>query len=428
VLSRLRSGFGTAQRVGTVAKQQDITFLAAAVAYYAFLSLIPATVLALVVATTFGGQQLATAVLASTGQFFTASGQDVLVTALTASEGRGGATVVGLAFLLWGTLKVFRALDTAFGDIYGTERENTLVDQVVDSLVVIVSIGLTMALMFVMAGLLAMLNLGLVLEALGVLLLPILLTAAFLPIFYRFPDTAVTVREVLPGAVVAAVGWTGMQAVFQIYATVASTSAYGVVGGVILLVTWLYVAGAVIMLGAVVNVVLAEHREPGPEPESMGPPGDDAAAGRAAATPDRQFQEDPEPASEHMEEREPQGAPDVTELADDVEELRAELERFEDDVDERTVDRPQLEADLKAYVRSRMRQGKARGWGPYLILLYGTAMSLGAFYWLSGWAAVAAMLVAFTSSIGIYVIFVLFGGIIGAVTTAAGIADRLRSR
>ena len=428
MLSRLRSGLETAQRVGTVAKQQDITFLAAAVAYYAFLSLIPATVLALVVATTFGGQQLATAVLASTGQFFTASGQDVLVTALTASEGRGGATVVGLAFLLWGTLKVFRALDTAFGDIYGTERENTLVDQVVDSLVVIVSIGLTMALMFVMAGLLAMLNLGLVLEALGVLLLPILLTAAFLPIFYRFPDTAVTVREVLPGAVVAAVGWTGMQAVFQIYATVASTSAYGVVGGVILLVTWLYVAGAVIMLGAVVNVVLAEHREPGPEPEAMGPPGDEPAAGRTAATPDRQFQEDWEPASEHMEEREPQGAPDVTELADDVEELRAELERFEDDVDERTVDRPQLEADLKAYVRSRMRQGKARGWGPYLILLYGTAMSLGAFYWLSGWAAVAAMLVAFTSSLGIYVIFVLFGGIIGAVTTAAGIADRLRSR
>lgn len=415
MLSRLRSAGGTAKRVVSVARQEEITFLAAAVAYYAFLSLIPATVLALVVATTFGGEELATAVLGSTGEFFTDSGQDVLVTALTASEGRGGATVVGVVFLLWGTLKVFRALDTAFGDVYGTRQDDTLVDQLIDSLVVIVGIGLTMTLMFVMAGVLAALNLGLVVEILGVLVLPLLLTGAFLPIFYRFPDTKVSVREVLPGAVVAAIGWTAMQAVFQVYANTASSSAYGVVGGVILLVTWLYIAGAVIILGAVVNVVLAEGREPGYEPDDDGEP-------------NRQFQEEWEPASVHMEEREPQGAPDVTELADDVEELRAELERFETDVDRRTVDRPQLEADLKAYVRSRMRQGKARGWGPYLILLYGTAMSLGAFYWLSGWVAIAAMLVAFTSSLGIYVIFVLFGGIIGAATTAAGIADRLRSR
>ncbi|MEF8858224.1 MAG: YihY/virulence factor BrkB family protein [Halolamina sp.] len=412
-MSRLRSAVGTAKRVGTVASQQEITFLAAAVAYYAFLSLIPATVLALVIATTFGGEELATVVLNSAGEFFTESGQEVLVAALTATEGRGGATVVGVAFLLWGTLKVFRALDTAFRNVYGAETESTLLDQLIDSIIVVVGIGLTMALMFVMAGVLAALNLGLLVEILGFLVLPGLLTVAFLPIFYRFPDTKVSVREVLPGALVAAFGWTTMQAVFQLYANTASMSAYGVVGGVILLVTWLYIAGAVMILGAVVNVVLAENREPGKEPE---------------ATPNRQFQEEREPDSNHMQEREPQGAPDVTELADDVEELRADLERFETDVDRRTVDRPQLEADLKAYVRARMRQGKARGWGPYLILLYGTAMSLGAFYWLSGWVAIAAMLVAFTSSLGIYVIFVLFGGIIGAATTAAGIADRLRSR
>jgi len=411
----------------TVARQQEITFLAAAVAYYAFLSLIPATVLALVVATSFGGQRLADAVLASASEFVTESGQTVLVTALTASEGRGGVTVVGAVFLLWGTLKVFRALDTAFGDVYGTEKQDTFLDQVVDSLVVVVSIGLTMVLMFLMAGTLAALDPGLLFEVLGVLFLPVLLTLAFLPMFYRFPDTSLTVREVLPGAVVAAVGWTAMQAVFQIYANTASASAYGVVGGVILLVTWLYIAGIVIILGAVGNVVLADHREPGYEPETGS--NRDAPATRGGASLNRQFQEEWEPASKRMEERDPRGAPDVTELADDVEELRSELERFETDVDRRTVDRPQLEADLKAYVRSRMRQGKARGWGPYLILLYGTALSLGAFYWIDeGWVAIVAMLIAFTSSLGIYVVFVLFGGVIGAATTAAGIADRLRSR
>jgi YihY family inner membrane protein len=422
VLSRLRSAAGTAKRVATVAKQEEVTFLAAAVAYSAFVSVIRAVVLALVAATTFGGERLATLVLESASQFFTESGQDVLLTALTASEGRGSATIAGLLFLVWGSLKGFRALDTAFATVYGTKQQNSLPDQLIDSLVVILGIGLTMVLMFVMAGLLAVLNLGPAVELLGVLSLPILLTGAFLPIFYRFPDTDVTVREVLPGAAVAGVGWAAMQAVFQIYASVASTSAYGIVGGVILLVTWLYISGAVIILGAVVNVVLAENRVPGSDQTSV------SARQEVGVSANRQFQGEWEPASARMTERDPRGAPDVNELADDVEELRAELERFESDVERKTVDRPQLESDLKAYVRSRMRQGKARGWGPYLILLYGTAMSLGAFYWLEGWVAIAAMLVAFTSSLGIYVIFVLFGGIIAAGTTAAGVADRLRSR
>ncbi|GAB7094635.1 hypothetical protein JCM30237_17880 [Halolamina litorea] len=430
--SRLRTAIWTVKRVAVVSKEQDLTFLAAAVAYYAFVSLIPAAVLALVVATTLGGEELAAVVLESTGDFLTPSGQDVLTTALTADEGRGGATIVGVAFLLWGTLKVFRALDTAFGDVYGTEREDTLLDQLIDSAVVVVGIGASMTLMFVLAGAFAALDLGVVVEALGVLALPAVLTAAFLPIFYRFPDTAVTVREVLPGAVVAAVSWTVMQAGFQLYAGVASTSAYGVVGGVILLVTWLYLAGAVVILGAVINVVLADHRMPGAETggaavgAGAGQPPATAGDPHAAATSDRQFQGDWEPASRHMGEREPRGAPDVAELADEVEELRSELAGFEEDVEQRTVDRPQLEADLKAYVRSRMRRGKARGWGPYLVLLYGVALSLGAFYWLDGWAAVAAMLITFTSTLGLYVLFVMFGGVIGAAKTAGGFAERFR--
>ena len=422
MLSRLRSAFGTGRRVAVVAKEQELTFLAAAVAYYAFVSLIPAAVLVLIVASVLGGDQLAAVVLESTGQFLTENGQDVLTTALTADDWQGGATLIGLVFLIWGTLKVFRALDTAFGNVYGTQSEDTLLDQLIDSGIVVVGIGLSMTVMFVLAGAFAAFDLGPVIEALGVLVLPVFLTCAFLPIYYRFPDTAVTVREVLPGAVVAAVGWTAMQAAFQLYASVASTSAYGIVGGVILLVTWLYFAGAIVIFGAVVNVVLADNRSPG-----VDSPGETIGqTAPASPTDDRQFQGSRGPASEYMAEREPRGAPDVAELAEEVDELRSELDGFEDDVQQRTVDKPQLEEDLKSYVRARMRQGKARGWGPYLILLYGVVLSLGAFYWLSDWAAVAAMLVAFTSTLGLYVLFVLFGGVIGAARTAGGIAERLR--
>jgi hypothetical protein len=56
-----------------------------------------------------------------------------------------------------------------------------------------------------------------------------------------------------------------------------------------------------------------------------------------------------------------------------------------------------------------MRRGHARGWGPYLVLLYGTAMTLGAFYLLSDVLAVVAMIVIFLSTLGLYALFLLVG-------------------
>jgi hypothetical protein len=56
-----------------------------------------------------------------------------------------------------------------------------------------------------------------------------------------------------------------------------------------------------------------------------------------------------------------------------------------------------------------MRRGKARGWGPYLVLLYGTAMTIAGFVLLDDLLAVIAMVVIFLSTLGLYVLFVLFG-------------------
>ena len=103
---------------------------------------------------------------------------------------------------------------------------------------------------------------------------------------------------------------------------------------------------------------------------------------------------------------EPEGAPDIGDLDD----LRAEFDAFEADIDDRTVEKPAVKADLKRYVRRRMRRGHARGWGPYLVLLYGTVMTLGAFYWLGNdWVAMLAMLIIFLSTLGLYTLFVIVG-------------------
>jgi hypothetical protein len=102
-------------------------------------------------------------------------------------------------------------------------------------------------------------------------------------------------------------------------------------------------------------------------------------------------------------------ASEVARLNSELADLRSELAEFEDDIEDRTVDRDEFESDVKRYVRKRMRRGHVRGWGPYLVLLYGTAMTIGGFYFLNGGWAILAMLVIWLSTLGLYVLMVLVG-------------------
>jgi hypothetical protein len=100
-----------------------------------------------------------------------------------------------------------------------------------------------------------------------------------------------------------------------------------------------------------------------------------------------------------------EAAPDLAELAARLEELRGSVDRLDD----RTVEQPALEAELKQYVRQQTTRRRARGWGPYLVLLYGTVMVVAAFRFLQGWFAIGAMVIAFLSTLGLYTLFVLVG-------------------
>ena len=109
---------------------------------------------------------------------------------------------------------------------------------------------------------------------------------------------------------------------------------------------------------------------------------------------------------------------------DEVSALRAEFEELEASIEERTVPREEVEHDLKRYVRRRQRRGHARGWGPYLVLLYGVILTLGAFYLLPGGWAILAMIIIWLSTLGLYVFMIVTGATIGVL----GIPGRLRDR
>lgn len=261
-------GMGEALAVGravvALARREEITFLAAAIAYYGLVSLVPTVVLTLGVASGLGGPALAERALAVTQDVLTPTSRGLLEDALLATRGRVGATLLGVVVVVWGATKGFRGLDAAFSRLYGTSDARSLTMDLRHAGVGLLAVGAAFLGMVVLGGILAALPLPIAGRVAGLVVLLVGLFAAFLPLYALFPGTHVTAREAAPGAATAAVGWVCLQALFQVYAALTGAGdLYGVLGAVLLLVTWFYLAATLVLVGAILNVVLAERRSEG---------------------------------------------------------------------------------------------------------------------------------------------------------------------
>ncbi len=422
-------GADLTRRVLRLAKDQQLTLLAAGVAFYGFLSLVPLMLLALGLAASIGGEALADRLSAAATDILTVQAQTLLADAVTDEAGRRGATVVGILGLLWGSSRVLRGLDRAFSQVYGTVGEKSLLDTIWDATIVSIAIAAGLAILGALelvVRFLPGLEMTVAVAVVGQLFVVLGLVVTFLPLYVIFPDANVGIREAAPGTVVAAVGWFVLSRTFSLYAGLLSEYAvYGALGAVFLVLVWLYVGAIILVFAAVVNAVLADReldrqlQSPGRRQISTEAMTDDATGADEGATEDRASDRARESsASARTRDR----ADDPAALREEIERLRDRVDDFESDVEDRTVRKESLESELKRYVRRRVRRGHASDWGPYLVLLYGTAMSIGAFYFLEGPWAILSMLVVWTSTLGLYVLMVL----IGFGISLLGLPGRLR--
>ena len=241
-------------------RTERLTFMAGSIAYHAFLSLLPLLLLMLAVVARIGDQTLQAAFEEFVAAVLTPGAAPIFVGELSQAGDSTSLSLFGGIILVWGTLRIFRGIDTAFSDIYESEAENTFADQVSDGVLVLVVFALAIVLAVFVESRLSFEGLGALSWPLHRLVLVALLSLALFPMYYIFPDTDVGVLEVVPGVLVAAVGLASFETLFQLYASVSSKAQDpSIVAGILVLLTWLYFSGLVILLGAAVNAVLSNR-------------------------------------------------------------------------------------------------------------------------------------------------------------------------
>lgn len=253
-MGRLARSFEFVKTVVQVAEEHDVTYPAAALAYYAFISLIPILILVLAIL----GGSLAREARRTLPAYLTPDAQRLVSETLTTASGGVGAALLAIGVLAWSGANAVLAFQTVVERVEsGSGR--SLFAQLRDAGSILGSFGLAVASIIAVNLAFALLPLG---RAIGYgqpLVQFGLLTVALVPLYYAPSRVVTSPTEALPGALSTAAGWTIMLTGIQFYAANAARYAlFGILSGIIILLTSLYLASVLLMLGVVVNTVTAD--------------------------------------------------------------------------------------------------------------------------------------------------------------------------
>ncbi len=239
------------------------THLAAMVAYFALLSFVPLVFLALAILGFLDQADEQSALVSYLQDIFPGQSVDDIVRVVAAVQRNARAlSIVGAVGLLWSSLSLFSALESAFNILYGRPNRGFLRGKGL----ALAYMGIAMLSLFVAltAGtfgydLLRRYAGGAVGNGWVALGLTVIVTAAALFVFllsayYRLTNARVTRREVLPGAIVGAVVLAvTIQGLPLFVAVTGEIVALKALGATFLLLVWLYVMANVIVFGAALN-------------------------------------------------------------------------------------------------------------------------------------------------------------------------------
>jgi membrane protein len=241
------------------------THLAAMIAYFALLSFVPLTFLSLSILGLTGRADESSFLVKEIKHALPGTPIDRIIDLVHAVQDNAAALgIVGAAALLWTSLSLFSVLESAFNIVYGRPNRSFLHGKSLASLLMVGSlVTLFVALLAGSLGVSALQEYvpGFADSSVAAYTLS-LAVSLVVSCYYVLTNVDLTLREVLPGAVLAAVL---LEATFQVlpfyqrYADV--NPALRAFGAPAILLVWLYVMANVIVFGAELNWWRARRTE-----------------------------------------------------------------------------------------------------------------------------------------------------------------------
>jgi membrane protein len=239
------------------------THLAAMVAYYALLSFVPLTFLALALLGLAHRADASDFLVRELSRAFPSTSLDsILKLVHQVQDNAATLGIIGGVALLWSSLSLFSALESAFNIVYGLPNRSFLRGKALAATLMVATITTLFASLVVGAVGVEVVKRyapGLAGNSVVAYIVSIAVSVVgvflFLLAVYRLLPTAdVTLRDALPGAIAASIV---LEASFQVVPVFVRLAAVNPVlralGGPAILLLWLYVMANVIVLGAELN-------------------------------------------------------------------------------------------------------------------------------------------------------------------------------
>ncbi|SIT93143.1 YihY/virulence factor BrkB family protein [Edaphobacillus lindanitolerans] len=92
---------------------------------------------------------------------------------------------------------------------------------------------------------------------------PVLIFTVFTLIYWLVPDAKVRFKDAVPGGIFSTVGWILTSLGFSFYVGNFGnySNTYGSIGGIIVLMIWMYLSAMILIVGGQINAVMQERRE-----------------------------------------------------------------------------------------------------------------------------------------------------------------------
>ena len=207
-------------------------------------------------------------------------------------EPRGGLLSFGLIATLWGASRGVVSLCSGLNAAYDVKegRPWWKLQAVAIALTLSLSVFVIFAAILMIFGgaigdwLSNVLGLGPLFQigwnAVRLLLAALIMVLVMAILYYFCPDVEQEWRWVTPGSIVAVFGWIGVSLLFSYYVSHFGNynKTYGTIGAVIILLTWMYLSGLIVLLGGEINCEiersLPEGKSPGEKRLAEKHPGD----------------------------------------------------------------------------------------------------------------------------------------------------------